>query len=104
MTFELRTYTAMPGRMDALLRRFRDHTDGLFATHGMVSVGYWVPVDDAAKLVYVLRHDGDPEENWAAFRADPRWIEVAAESTADGELVADIQSTWLEPTDFSAIV
>jgi hypothetical protein len=101
MAFELRTYTALPGRMDALLARFRDHTVALFETHGMHSVGYWVPVDDPDKLVYILRHDGDPNQNWAAFQADQTWQAAKAASVVDGEIVAHIDSAFLTPTSFS---
>src|SRR6185369_987796 len=44
-TFELRTYTTLPGKLDALNARFRDHTNALFAKHGMKIVGFWVPSD-----------------------------------------------------------
>jgi hypothetical protein len=33
--FEIRTYTAPPGKLDALNARFRDHTVKLFDQHGM---------------------------------------------------------------------
>ena len=45
--FELRIYTAAPGKLDALNARFRDHTVKLFEKHGMANVGYWVPIDNA---------------------------------------------------------
>src|SRR5258708_23575214 len=38
--FELRTYTAAEGKLDALNARFRDHTNKLFVKHGMELVGY----------------------------------------------------------------
>ena len=43
--FELRTYTAAPGKLDALHKRFRDHTVKLLSKHGMSHVGYWAPTD-----------------------------------------------------------
>src|SRR5215211_1074216 len=57
--FELRTYTTHEGRLDALLRRFRNHTVRLFEKHGMTNIGYWVPQDSARShntLVYILAH------------------------------------------------
>ena len=44
--FELRTYKAAPGKLDALLKRFRDHTMRIFEKHGMSNVAYWVPTDE----------------------------------------------------------
>jgi len=103
MTYELRTYTAHEGKLDALLARFRDHTDGLFTKHGMPSIGYWVPVDRDDTLVYVLKHDGDPKASWKAFQADPDWIAAKAASEVDGPLTSEIVSVFMDPTDFSAL-
>jgi len=54
--FELRTYTANEGKLDALNARFRDHTVKLFEKHGMTNVGYWTPEGERSKdtLVYIL--------------------------------------------------
>ena len=43
--FELRTYTAKPGKIDALHARFRDHTFKLFEKHHMTVIGFWKPTD-----------------------------------------------------------
>ena len=105
--YELRTYTAAPGRMEDVLARFRDHTVGIFSRHGMVSVGYWVPQDakDAAgeKLIYLLRHASreGAVKNWAAFRADPEWKSVSKASEAHGKIVLHTESVFLAPADFS---
>ena len=37
--FEMRTYYANEGKLDALKARFRDHTVALFKKHGMTNVG-----------------------------------------------------------------
>jgi len=105
--YELRTYTAAPGRLDDVLARFRDHTIGIFNRHGMVSIGYWVFQDakDGAgqKLVYLLQHPSREEavKNWAAFRADPEWHAVSTASNAHGQIVVHSESVFLTPTDFS---
>ncbi|MDQ0733751.1 NIPSNAP family protein [Arthrobacter agilis] len=99
MTYELRTYTATPGKMDALVARFRDSTINLFIEHNMKSLGYWTPVDSPEVLIYLLEHDGDPKANWKAFGADQRWIDAKSASETDGPLAANIQSVMLEATD-----
>jgi len=107
--FELRTYHASPGKLDALLARFRDHTTSLFARHGMTQFGYWVPTEkkDGAgeTLIYLLAHKS-PEacaESFKAFRADPDWVKAKAESEKDGPLTVKdgVQSLLMAPTDFS---
>src|ERR1700712_2196637 len=72
--YELRIYTAQPGRLPDVLARFKNHTCKLFERHGMVNVGYWLPLEqkDGDKLYYLLKHKSRAaaEASWAAFRAD----------------------------------
>ncbi len=104
--FELRTYTTEEGKLPNLLALFRDHATQLFEKHGMTHVGYWVPQDSPESentLIYVVSHDSREaaQESWGAFRADPEWQRVAEESQADGPIVANIESVFIEATDFS---
>jgi hypothetical protein len=108
-TFELRTYTTAPGKLDTLNARFRNHTNALFAKHGMEIVGFWEPVDKDAgageKLVYILAHRSRAaaEASWKAFRADPEWLKVKADSEKDGAVLVKIESVFLAATDYSPI-
>ena len=104
MTFELRMYTATPGRLDDVVTRFRDHTVALLERHGIESLGYWTATDRPDTLIYVVRHTGDPKASWSAFVADPDWIDAKAKSLVNGEIVDHIDSVLMTPTDFSAIV
>lgn len=102
--YELRTYHAAPGKLDALLTRFRDHTVKLFAEHGMVNVGYWVPVENKDNLLIYLMAYPDKEArdaSWKAFMADPEWKKAAAASEVDGKLVEKVDQVFMTPTDFS---
>ncbi|MBM3460094.1 MAG: NIPSNAP family protein, partial [Armatimonadetes bacterium] len=85
--YELRTYTAHPGKLDALNARFRDHTVKLFEKHGIRNLGYWVPKENSEnKLIYVLEH-ASPEarqQSFRAFGADPAWQKARQESEANG--------------------
>ena len=104
--FEIRTYYANEGKLDALLARFRDHTVTLFKKHGMTNVGYWVPVDNKEnKLVYMLAFPSREARDKAfkAFGADPDWQKARKESTKDGRLVEKIVTEFLAGTDFSKI-
>ncbi|HET8631900.1 MAG TPA: NIPSNAP family protein [Thermomicrobiales bacterium] len=108
MIYELRTYTAAPGKLDALNRRFRDVTLGLFEKHDLRVIGFWQPLagdDQEGDLVYLLAHPDREaaEANWAAFRADEAWVRAKAESERDGPLTAKIVSRMLEPTDYSPL-
>jgi hypothetical protein len=102
--YEMRVYYAAPGKLDALNARFRDHTCKLFEKHGMVNIGYWVPMENPEnKLVYVLAYPSREarEKSWKAFMADAEWQAVVKASEADGRLVAKVDSIFLAATDFS---
>ena len=106
--YELRTYTAADGKLDALKARFQDHTIRIFKKHGMESVGYWVPEDpDKSKntLIYILKHPSreEAEKHWTDFQNDPEWKKVSAESEANGKLVLKVDRIWLDPTEFSML-
>ena len=106
--YELRLYHANEGKLDALIARFRDHTDALFRRHNMMSIGYWQPKDASDShnmLVYVLQHPSreDAQKNWAAFQADPDWKKVKADSEVNGALVDHIDHYFMDPLTFSAL-
>jgi hypothetical protein len=104
--YELRVYHAYEGKLDDLLRRFRDHTVALFEKHGIKNVAYWTPTDEPLRgktLVYMLAHPNREaaDANWKAFRDDTEWQSVRDKSEANGKLVEKIESTFLTLTDFS---
>jgi hypothetical protein len=107
--FEIRTYYTFPGRLDALHKRFREHTMKIFEKHGMTNVGYWVPQDSPAHestLIYVISHASREaaKANWAAFTADPEWKAVSAASEADGgKIVEKVESVFVDATDYSPL-
>ena len=107
--FELRTYVANEGKLEALHARFRDHTNALFRKHGMTVIGYWVPQDEkdgkANTLVYLLAFPSREAaaRSWKAFGADPEWQRVYKESHKDGVLVGKAESVFLDPTDYSPL-
>jgi hypothetical protein len=104
--FELRTYTANDGKLDALHERFRQHTTKLFAKHGMTNVGYFKAMDaplSSNTMVYILSYPSreDAKKSWAEFGQDPEWKKVVAESEANGKLIMKAENVFLEPADYS---
>jgi hypothetical protein len=106
--FEMRTYYAAPGKMDALHSRFRDHTNKLFVKHGITLIGFWSPLDPEQakqKMVYILAFPSREAaaKSWKAFQEDPAWKEAKAASEKDGKLVDKVESIFLNPTDYSPL-
>ena len=104
--YELRTYTAHPEKLDALLTRFEDHTLRMFEKHNMRNVAYWVPNDSPLSentLIYIVSHDNRDAagDNWRAFISDPEWQDIAAASEADGKLVERVESVYMNLTEWS---
>jgi hypothetical protein len=54
-------------------------------------------------LYYMLEWNdmADRERKWSAFAADPEWLAKRAESERDGQIVANITSSFLAPTAYS---
>ena len=104
--FEIRTYTAEPGRLEALHSRFRDHTLDIFKKHGMTSIGYFAPMDEPLSkntLIYILSFPSRDaaKKSWAEFAADPEWQKVSKESQVDGKMLTKVDSVFAEATDYS---
>jgi hypothetical protein len=107
MIYELRVYTAVPGRMANLLARFKDHTVPIWQKHGIIPIGFWTTLvgHSSSELTYILAWTSlaDREIKWAAFQRDPEWIRARDQSEKDGPLVASIDNQLLTPTSFSAL-
>jgi len=100
--FELRIYYCNPGRLDALIQRFQNHTTKIFEKHGMENIGYWVPVtNDKNALYYILAFPSKEarEKSWAAFMADPQWKEVQTKSEEDGKIIESIVSVEMKASE-----
>jgi hypothetical protein len=106
--FELRTYYAAPGKMNALHERFRNHTNKLFEKHGMTIVAFWVPLEAKEadrKLVYILAFPSKEAaaKSWEGFRKDPQWNSAREASEVNGKLVERVESVYLKATDYSPL-
>lgn len=105
--FELRIYTVLPGRMDAMNARFKNHTNALLTKYHMTLLGFWQPQGDEAgkKLYYLVAHKNrkEAEANWNAFVEDPAWQVARDASEKDGKIVEKIERVWLDPTEYSSM-
>ncbi|MDH6165400.1 hypothetical protein M2282_000528 [Variovorax boronicumulans] len=105
MIYELRVYTAMPGRLPDVLARFRDHTVGIWNRLEIRQLGYWTTAigPDSNALTYMLVWESlaDREAKWGKFVVDPEWVEVRKASEAAGPIVAKMDNSFLAPTSFS---
>jgi hypothetical protein len=104
--YELRVYHTYEGKLNDLLKRFREHTTKLFERHGIKNVAYWTPLDEPTKsstLIYILAHPSREAAaaNWKAFQDDPEWKSVRDKSEENGKIVEKVDSTFMALTDFS---
>src|SRR6267142_2236350 len=105
--YEMRVYFAAPGKLDDLHARFRDHTCKLFEKHGMMNIGYWVPLENPDnQLIYILSYSSREarESSWKAFMADPDWKAAQGASEANGRLVTKVESRFMNATDYSPAI
>ena len=106
MIYEYRVYQIVPGKMPDINARFANHTMKLFEKHGIRVVGFWqTAIGNNDELTYMCEFDdlSHRTKAWAAFQADPEWIEARAKSEENGPLVARVINTILTPTPYSPI-
>jgi NIPSNAP protein len=107
--YEIRTYTAAPGKLEELHARFRDHTMKIFSKHGMKVVGFWGPADkengSENKLIYIMEFQSRAarDKAWKEFGADPEWQAARTASEKNGKLTEKVDSVILMATDYSPI-
>ena len=106
--FELMVYHTVPGKAGALQSEFREKVTKWFAKHDLQAVGYWAPVDAPASdntFIYILAHPSRDEakKHWAAFQGDPEFQEMIKSQTGDAKLVEKVDSTYMDPVDFSPL-
>jgi hypothetical protein len=105
--FELRVYHTVQGKQPALVSEFRDRVTKLFAKHDLKALGYWSPADPAVAdntFIYILAHPSKEaaDKHWGAFRMDPDFQAMMKEQQApDAKIVEKVDSTYMNPTDFS---
>ena len=91
--FELRIYTAQPGKRDALAARFASRTAAIYARHGITNVGYWIPVQSDPELgisaentfIYIRGYPSKQERDkrLTAAHDDPEFGEVVTKREAN---------------------
>src|SRR5271169_4604436 len=107
--FELRVYTAQPGKRDALAARFADRTAAIYARHGITNVGYWIPQQSDPELgisaentfIYIRGYPSKAERDkrLAARAEDPEFTEVVrnAEGNPATKLIAKVHNIDMVP-------
>ncbi len=107
MIYELRIYTAHPGKLQALIERFRDVVCGFFEQYGIETVGFWTNTIEGRtdELCYLLAYEdlAHREHAWAALRADSDFKSQMAASEKHGPLVHSSEKRIMVPTDFSPL-
>jgi hypothetical protein len=106
--FEVRIYTAGEGKLDAVVKRFRDPEVRIFQESGMKAVLYSTvsePADRQNQFFYILEHNSREaaRASWAKFMADPDFRAAAAASDVGGRAVVKVESFFVTPTDFSPL-
>jgi hypothetical protein len=106
--YELRMYHTFPNRLTPLVTRFRNGEVKVFEKNHMNFMGAWVPQDAPNHenlFIYLLAHENREaaKKNWADFGADPEWKNIQKTSEADGKIVEKVESTFMDPVDFSPL-
>ena len=114
--YELRIYTAQPGKRDALAARFASRTAAIYARHGITNVGYWIPQQSDPELgisaentfIYVRGYPSKAERDkrLTAAHDDPEFGEVVTkqERNPETKLIVKAHNIDMAPNgSYSAI-
>jgi NIPSNAP len=114
--YELRVYTAQPGKRDALAARFASRTAAIYARYGITNVGYWIPLESdpevgisAANTFIYMRGYPSKEERDKRLKAahdDPEFNEVVTkqERNPDTKLIIKAHNIDMVPSGtYSAV-
>ncbi len=107
--FELRTYEARNLRASLTkIKMFEEGEIDIFRKTGLLPVffGQTVVGTGLPSLTYMLAYDSMEarEENWRKFLSHPDWIKLRAQpGYSDAEIVSNIHSCFLRPTNYSPI-
>src|SRR6266568_858641 len=108
--FELRVYTAQPGKRDALAARFASRTAAIYARHGITNVGYWIPQQSDAELgisaentfIYMRGYPSREERDkrLTAAHDDPEFAEVVTnqERNPATKLIENVHNIDMVPS------
>src|SRR5216684_8491431 len=107
--YELRVYTAQPGKRNALAARFANRTAAIYARHGITNVGYWIPQQSDPELgisaentfIYMRGYPSKEERDrrLKAVREDPEFVQVVTkqEENPDTKLVLKVHNIDMTP-------
>jgi hypothetical protein len=100
--FELRVYTAQPGKRDALATRFASRTASIYARHGITNVGYWIPEQSDPELgisaentfIYMRGYPSKEERDkrLTAAHDDPEFKQVVTKQEQNPETKLIVKS------------
>ncbi|HYR84132.1 MAG TPA: NIPSNAP family protein [Terriglobia bacterium] len=114
--YELRVYTALPGKRDALAARFASRTAAVYARHGITNVGYFIPQQSDSELgitaentfIYIRGYPSREERDkrLKAAHDDPEFAEVVTkqEQNAQTRLIIKAHNIDMLPNgSYSAV-
>ncbi len=98
MIYELRHYVPVPGKAEAILDRFQNHTFKIFDRRGLKVHDFWVEANGSGHLWYVLEWQSaeQMESEWSKFAKDEEWQSVKAASEKEGPIVEKINVILLK--------
>lgn len=105
MIHQLRIYEIFERNKAAFHERFRDHAARIMARHGFRILAMWETRSATrTEFAYILAWpDAETKAKaWAAFMADPEWIEIKRVTGIEhGDMVGATEDRLLTPTDYS---
>ncbi|HEY9280856.1 MAG TPA: rhodanese-like domain-containing protein [Eoetvoesiella sp.] len=102
MIYELKKYTAHPGKYNALTSRFVNKTLPVFKRLGIKVTNCWVSPEEVNVFFYLTCFPSEEARiaAWDAFAADEEWRQIKLQSEVDGPMLAEQSKTLLVSAEF----
>lgn len=103
MLYEMRIYYILPGRMDAIHKRFSNYTIELFQKYDIKTIDFWEDANGKEIIYYIVEHKDreSRDSNFEKFTKDTEWLEVKRISELDGPIVEKIESIFMSRVPYS---
>ena len=106
MIYEFRIYETVPGKVDALVQRFKKVNMPVLKKHGIKLIGVWIP-QEKDQFAYMVAFESEEHRTkaWQAFNQDPDFRgPYDEENRTDKVFNRTPVRAVLSPTDYSPMV
>ena len=98
MVYRMRTYQAIPEKLQVFHRYFHDLLEPIYARHGIATIGRWETSDAKVVAIFGYASRDDFERATAAVDADPQMVAALEYRKTVDPLWTDYRDVFMTAT------